>query len=324
MELRPEHITIAVTVYDRPNFVLGAVRSALEQTLPVRVMVVEDCAPDFRIRGAVTGEFGSRVRYIRNPRNRGLFDNWNACLEYCETSWISILHDDDLLHPGFVETMIRLARAAPGKSLYFGQSAVIDERGQREPAQPVPWKNDWREIDLAELADLCFLMFPGQLFRVADAQAVGGVRPHSRFTGDWDLWFRLALLGGGAQTAVEVSTVRTHDGEGRGSCRVERMGWKWALDNMQRKRNLFRLRRDKSLSIPFDRTKLLAQSPIPQRVLLRHARSFPPRLLAYNWWLFVHSKPPSIHYAMFQSLVHALGPKALRGSSTLWNLVSAA
>ena len=133
----------------------------------------------------------------------------------------------------------------------------------------------------------------------------------------------LALQGGGAQTAAEVSTVRTHANEGRGSCRVERMGWKWALDNMQRKRNLARLRQAKSLSIPFDRAKLLAQSPIPQRVLLRHAKTFSTSLLAYNWWLFVHSKAPSIHYALFQSFVRACGPKALRGSSMLWNLVSA-
>src|SRR5580658_7936336 len=106
LELRPEDITIAITVYSRREFVLGAIRSALAQTIPVKVIVVEDCG-DPALRDFVLREFGSRIEYFRNPRNRGLFDNWNACLEYCRTPWISILHDDDLLHPIFVETMLK-------------------------------------------------------------------------------------------------------------------------------------------------------------------------------------------------------------------------
>lgn len=323
-DLRPEHITIAVTVYNRSQFVLGAIRSALEQTLPVKVIVVEDCSPDPRLRDLIVGEFGSRITYLRNPRNRGLFDNWNACLEYCQTPWISILHDDDLLHPWFVASMLELARKSPHQSLYFGRSAIIDEWGQHHPAPQVSWPAGWRLIDLVEFADRCFVYFPGQLFRVADARGLGGVRPHSRFTGDWDLWFRLATHGGGAQTATEVSIVRTHDSAERESCRVVRQGWKWALDNMQRKRNLRLLHQRKNISVPFDRAKPLAHAPIPSRVLLNYARKFPAPLLAYNWWLFVHSRPPSMGYAMFQRVIRLLGPGSLRLCSRAWNLLKQA
>src|SRR5258706_4019098 len=72
MELRPEHITIAVTVYSRRDYVLAAVRSALEQTVPVNVIVVEDCGPDAGLRDFITGEFGGRIQYFRNQKNRGL------------------------------------------------------------------------------------------------------------------------------------------------------------------------------------------------------------------------------------------------------------
>src|SRR4051812_46766208 len=115
MELRAEHITIAVTVFSRRDFVRDAIRSALAQTVPVRVIVVEDCGPDAGMREFITAEFGDRIQYFRNPKNRGLFDNWNACLEYCQTPWLSILHDDDLLHPHFVATMLALAKDAPGR-----------------------------------------------------------------------------------------------------------------------------------------------------------------------------------------------------------------
>ena len=71
MELKPEHITIAVTVFSRRQFVLDAIRSALNQTVPVKVIVVEDCGLDSSIRNLIVGEFGNRIEYFRNPRNRG-------------------------------------------------------------------------------------------------------------------------------------------------------------------------------------------------------------------------------------------------------------
>ena len=312
MELRPEHITIAVTVFSRREFVCDAIRSALNQTLPVQVIVVEDCGPDATLREFIIAEFGDRIRYFRNSKNRGLFDNWNACLDYCQTPWLSILHDDDLLRPNFVETMIALAGKAPQRALYFGRAANLAENGNTYPAPPVAWTKSWRDLDVIEFADECSVLFPGQTFRVADARAVGGFRTGSYFTGDWDMWFRLALRFGAAQSATEVAINRSHYGADRGTSRVERMGWKWALDNAQRKRNLALLQKEKGITIPFDRTKLLKASPIPSRLLLRHGPGFSQRILAYNSWLFTQSAPPHWRYAVLQWLVWLCGPRVFR------------
>jgi glycosyltransferase involved in cell wall biosynthesis len=321
--MRAEDITIAVTVYSRREFVLEAIRSALEQTIPVKVIVVEDCGPDPALRDFVLGNFGARIEYIRNPRNRGLFDNWNACLDYCRSPWISILHDDDLLRPTFVETMLALAAAAPGRALYFGRAAML--LGATEmPPPPVAWPNDWRDFDLAEMADENPSFFAGQLLNIEAARALGGFRANSYFTGDWDAWFRLALRFGASQSASVVSLMRSHEGDDRGTSRVERKGWKWALDNVQRKRNLFLLQREKGVSIPFDRVKLLRNSPIPTRLLLRHAHDFSERILRYNAWLLTHSQAPGFGYAAVQCVVRVLGPGVLRTGSRFLRLTGKA
>ncbi len=319
MDLSPEQITIAVTVYSRREYVLDAIRSALDQTVPVRVMVVEDCGPDPTLRELITSQFGARIRYFRNERNRGLFDNWNACMEYCATEWLSILHDDDLLRPNFVETMLGLAREAPNRALYFGRVSVLTEQSWEKAAPSATWGKPWREIDPVVLADGCFVMFPGQLFRVGSAKEAGGFRQRSYYTGDWDLWFRLALRFGAAQSEREVSSARAHYGIDRGSSRVERMGWKWALDNVQRKRNLRLLRAAQGIEIHFQRAKGLNLSPMPSRYLLRYAEGFSKRWLKYNAWIFVHSAPPHAGYALLQWAVRLLGPKVLRYASMLWN-----
>jgi len=307
MELRAQDITIAVTVFSRREFVCDAIRSALDQTIPVKVIVVEDCGPDAALREFVLKAFGDRIEYFRNPKNRGLFDNWNACLDYCRTPWLSILHDDDLLRPNFVETMLALAKQAPERALYLVRAAVWEKGGRLSPLPPVSWPNGWRDVDVVELANVPFLMFPGQLVRVAAAQALGGFRKNSYLTGDWDLWFRLALRFGAAQSAAAVSVARDHEGWDRGTSIVLRKGWKFALDNVQRKRNLALLKQEKGIAIPFQR----AAGAIPSRWLIRQAGGFSQRMLAYNWWLFTHNPPPHFRYALLQWLARLFGPRTL-------------
>jgi glycosyltransferase involved in cell wall biosynthesis len=305
MNLSAEQVTIAVTVFSRREFVCDAIRSALNQTIPVKVIVVEDCGPDAGMREFVLKAFGDRVEYFRNPKNRGLFDNWNACLEYCRTPWLSILHDDDLLRPNFVETMLALAQQAPGRALYFGRAALWWNGGRVSPSPPVCWPDGWRELDVVELAVEPFLMFPGQLLRVGSAQTLGGFRKNSYFTGDWDLWFRLALRFGAAQSATEVAVSRHHGGWDRGTSLVMRKGWKFALDNVQRKRNLALLRQETGIAIPFQR----ANSLIPSRWLFYRVGEISKRMRTYNWWLFTHCQPPHFRYALLQWLARLCGPR---------------
>lgn len=310
--MNQHEITIAVTVYSRRDFILKAIGSALAQSVPVKVIVIEDCSPDPALRDYVLKEFGGKIEYFRNPKNRGLFDNWNACIENCRTPWLSILHDDDLLLPNFVETMLDLAKSAPGRSFYHGLTSTVDRMGSVISTASADW-NGWRELDLVEMADQDFiLMFPGNLFSVETAKQIGGVDPNSYYTGDWDFWFRLALQGGGAQSANVIAQVRGFQGAERESTRVDRAGWRWALENAQRKRNLALLAKSKGIRVQFDRTKHLKGRPIPSRVLLYNARHYSNRILKYNAWLFTHSRPPHFRYAILQNLVRLLGPRILK------------
>ncbi|HKQ38043.1 MAG TPA: glycosyltransferase family 2 protein, partial [Verrucomicrobiae bacterium] len=160
--LTPDQLTIAVTVYSRREYVKRAVTSALGQTLPVRVMVVEDCGPDATLQDYVKAEFGDRIQYMRNPKRRGLFDNWNACVDYCRTPWLSILHDDDYLAPNCVESMVALARQQPGCALYYGHYKVADETGAFRPELGVaPIATDTQQITLHDVYRATPIAFAG-------------------------------------------------------------------------------------------------------------------------------------------------------------------
>jgi glycosyltransferase involved in cell wall biosynthesis len=318
MSLQANQITIAVTVYNRRQFIKQAVASALNQTIPVRVLVVEDCGPDPALEALVKDEFGSKIEYIRNSRRRGLFGNWNACMDVCATEWLSILHDDDYLAPGFVEAMIDLSRQAPGSALYFGQTIRVDEQGKSATeSQFPPVDGEWRRIGLRDALDSTPFPFPGQLFKISAAKEVGGFRENSYYCGDWEMWTKLIARWGAAQTAKVVACVRCHDSWDRGTSAVIRNGCRIPATIVQQKRVLALLPADSRIG--FDWAAYRSANPLAVLFLLRYGASLRPLLLGYHLRLLLRSRSPHWRYAVYQQCARAGGASFVRLSSRLWN-----
>jgi len=316
MSLSAADITIAVTVFNRRQFLKQAISSALNQTLPVRVIVVEDCGPDAGMEAFVRQEFGSRIEYIRNPSRRGLFDNWNACLNYCGTPWLCILHDDDFLDATFVESMIDLSRQAPDCGLYFGQVTHVNEVGQIFSRCRPPIRGAWRRGELADMLETTNFPFPGIVFKVACARAVGGFRKTSQFCGDWEMWCNITAHYGSAQTQTNVAYSRFHEGVERGTTKIHISGRLRPLVFVQQKRIIHMLRRQ-GASVRFDRRRFLRSVPMAVSELLRRGWIWSPRLLRYHTELVRLSTAPSRPYAVFQTISRVLGSRFVKATSWL-------
>ncbi len=272
-----EGITIAITVYDRRDYVIRAIESALAQTQPVKILVVEDCSPDRGMQGFIEEHFAKRIQYHRNSVRRGLFGNWNVCLELCPTPWLSILHDDDYLSPEFTGAMIDLARQAPDCGIYFSSITHVDYSGRQLPSSSIDFSGAFRKLDARSLAQVNDVLFPGQLFRADLAGRLGGFRDASQFCGDWEMWFKLTYYFGAAQTNRPVAYCRSHEGVERGTNKVVRSGRKHALDFVQVKRNIALLPKGDQGKF-FDRRQAMQSSPLPIRHFLPYAAEMTPRL----------------------------------------------
>ncbi len=308
MSLFADQITIAVTVYNRRQFVKKAIRTALEQTMPVRVIVVEDCGPDSTLETFVKEEFGDRITYYRNPRRRGLFDNWNACLELCETEWISILHDDDFLESCFVQEMLTLSSKFPGKVLLVGGFHVVNENGTILHSVGSTDSSDTREIAPMEFAWSNPIVFAGQLMKVQSAIDVGGFRKTSQYCGDWEMWTKLALHSGVAATTRIVAGMREHQVAGRGTGKVDLNGKKYALVYAQVKRNISSLKKEASLEMPFDRRRIATRTPFSIGFLLRIAK-LSDRMVNYNATLFAMTPSRSVAQTLMKIGIQFFGPR---------------
>lgn len=312
MHLKPEDISIAVTVYRRLDYLEAALDSAVNQTIPVKVRLYDDGCDDLPRLTTILQRFGGRVEYHRNPKSLGLFGNMNAAIYQSPTPWVSILHDDDMLAKDFVERVLEAAAEVPRCSLFCGSTTYITPEGKpfHETAS-LPGAAPWRRITAEEYAWKNWFPFPGQLMHASSAQRVGGFPTKSIYTGDWELWFRLAMIDGVVRLQANTGFHRAHLGADRGTTAAAKSGRKAACCGMQVKRNLARLRAA-GRRADFDRLKWLREYRPQYRDLLVYSWTMPKWLLRYNRKLLLMAEVQGRTSRVLQTLSRLGGTPALR------------
>ena len=96
--------TIAIPVYNRPEYLRQAIRSCLAQTVPdFEIVVSDDCSPDDL--GSVVSSFGdSRISYHRSMERLGAARNHQLSVSLSQGEYVVNLHSDDLLLPTYLES----------------------------------------------------------------------------------------------------------------------------------------------------------------------------------------------------------------------------
>jgi glycosyltransferase involved in cell wall biosynthesis len=92
-------VSVVIATFQRPQLVVRAVRTALEQTLrTIEVIVVVD-GRDRRSLDALIQLRDSRIRIVLPARHLGNADARNTGVEAARARWIAFLDDDDLWAP---------------------------------------------------------------------------------------------------------------------------------------------------------------------------------------------------------------------------------
>lgn len=91
-------ISVVITTYERPQFLRGAIETALGQTYKnIEVIVVDDGSNE-RYAKTIVGEFSDTVRCIRHEQNKGLSAARNTGIKKSDGDYIAFLDDDDRWH----------------------------------------------------------------------------------------------------------------------------------------------------------------------------------------------------------------------------------
>ncbi len=103
----PPRVSVLLPAYNAERFVDAAVASIRAQTFADwEIVAVDDCSRDetpAHLRAWAERE--PRLRYSRNPSNRGMTGNWNECLARARGELVLKLDADDVLRPRALELL---------------------------------------------------------------------------------------------------------------------------------------------------------------------------------------------------------------------------
>lgn len=194
-----ELFTITIPVFNRYDYFEQAINSAVNQTVKCKILVVDNASEHDRFSSYVKRLNNPLVSYHRNNQNIGMVGNWNKCIELATTPWVSILHDDDVLHPRFLETVLKVININPDIGLLAGIAVV----GEYIPKAFL--NGHVREIPEFKLIKNTYFLyrnlspFPGVAFKKSLVEKAGYFDESLHPVSDLYFWYRIASI---TKTAV--------------------------------------------------------------------------------------------------------------------------
>lgn len=135
-------ITIAIPVYERTDFFEIALNSALNQTVQVPILVIDNASSHNKFE-TICSQYVDRVTYIKNEYNIGMWPNWNKCAKKANSEYIFILGDDDIMESNYVEIFLSRYEENPSIDVFYSDFKLrFDGWGK---SHTIKWKeyNIW-------------------------------------------------------------------------------------------------------------------------------------------------------------------------------------
>ena len=187
--MKRSDLTVAIATYNGEGFVTQAVSSALRTG--AQVVVSDDGSTD-ATRQILT-RFEAQAKINLQPTNQGIATNYQFLLERCNTPWLWLLNQDDV-----ILRVPPIERDESRVTILNGWR--IDERGRRQrliyrrPPFHATTRGVYRALTMEN-----FAKSPSQvIFSARRALDVGGfLIPEAQGQGaeDWMCWLRLASTG---------------------------------------------------------------------------------------------------------------------------------
>jgi glycosyltransferase len=114
-------VTIAIPTFRRAALLKEALDSAISQNdfNDYDILIVDNNPErNCETEKLINSYKNKRLSYYKNTENIGMFGNWNRCIQLSSGEYISILNDDDLLHPSYLETVMNIIRSGNHNGLF--------------------------------------------------------------------------------------------------------------------------------------------------------------------------------------------------------------
>jgi glycosyltransferase involved in cell wall biosynthesis len=193
---RPFWSVMIPTYNPRLDYLEETLRSVLQQDPgagEMQIEVVDDCSPDGAPVELVRHLAGDRIAVHVELKNNGLAGVWNRCIERARGHWVHILHQDDLVFPGFYQALKESIERHPEAGAAYTRHAYCDENGHWHRLAPLERSSPGLLPDLLELlATEEHIQCASIAVKRCTYEQIGGFTPDLKHALDWEMWIRIA------------------------------------------------------------------------------------------------------------------------------------
>ncbi len=208
--------SVMIPTFNRLDYLGEAIRSVLDQDPgpeQMHIEVIDNYSTMSDVRGFVRDLAGGRVSIFRQSENVGMTRNWNTCLIRSIGHYVHILHDDDMVMPGFYMAYRELAESNATAAIITGPVVTIDNTGRATGliGALADRRGPIREfLEAQSLSNN--VQPPSTVFRRSAVERAGGYCNDLRFAPDWEYYSRLAGEGSVITDVVPHAFYRVHSG----------------------------------------------------------------------------------------------------------------
>ena len=182
-------VSIIIPTLNRAQSLIRAVASVLAQSYSnIEVIVVDDGSTD-NSSDLLRNRFGSQIRILRLPRNRGVSYARNRGIELSRGSFIAFLDSDDLWEPEKTGRQLAFMRGDP--DIIISQTDEIWIRNGRR-VNPCKHHKKPSGAIFAECLPLCVVSPSAVMMRRRFFAEIGLFDENLPACEDYDLWLRTA------------------------------------------------------------------------------------------------------------------------------------
>jgi glycosyltransferase involved in cell wall biosynthesis len=188
--------SVMIPTYNRTEYLEQTLKCVLAQDLgpdKMHIEVIDNCSTESNPEALIQKIGQDRVSYYRQPENIGLVGNLNTCIQHARGHLVHILHDDDLVAPGFYEQMQEAFEKEPSIGAAFCRTFGVSETGQsiklfKPQRKTAGILENWIE----RIAVKNLMQPPSVVVRRSVYEELGGFHPKLMYSCDWEMWTRIS------------------------------------------------------------------------------------------------------------------------------------
>jgi glycosyltransferase involved in cell wall biosynthesis len=213
---RLPNVSVCIPTYNTGRYLPEAIESVLRQDYDDYELVICDDVSTDNTPAICRSYDDPRIRYVRYKENAGQAGNFNRCLQEARGEYLTILHADDWLLPGFISDRVRHLNGDSSLGFVFGAVQIADAQSNIT-ATNGHWPRD-RSFGATELLDHllfgCIVSPPSMMVRKETASKAGLFRTDLTWGHDWEWAIRLAEHSAVSYVSKPLSVYRIHDESG--------------------------------------------------------------------------------------------------------------